>query len=82
MAKETKQKACWSTRTSILLLVLIGVGLWLYQSLNGGRSNIWSWEEQVEMEVAMAKAAQQAPGKVPEIDRSIPETETALFALG
>ena len=72
----------WSLRTTILLLVLIGVGCWGYQSPTLMAANNWSWEEQLQMEEAMAKAAQLSPGKVPEIDRSIPETKTALFALG
>ena len=68
-------------RTSILLLVLLGVGFWLYQHTSSTAAN-WSWEDQIKMELDMATAAQISPGTVPEIDRTIPETETALFGLG
>jgi hypothetical protein len=69
-------------RTIIMSLVLIGVSFWLYLQPGSEAANNWSWEDQIRMEDAMAEAARQAPGTVPEIDRSVPETETALFALG
>lgn len=66
----------------VLLLLLVVVGFWLFQSSDRATANNWSWADQVQMEVAMAKAAQASPATVPALDRHIPETETALFALG
>ena len=72
----------WSLRTTILLLLLIVVGWWGYSFPDLVAANNWSWEKQLQMEETMVKAAQLSPGQVPELDRSIPQTETALFALG
>lgn len=82
MKKECNGTRYWRLRTTLLFLVLIGVALLQYQQSSSAASNNWSWEDQLQMEASMAKAAQLAPATVPEIDRSIPETETALFALG
>lgn len=81
MEVRRKKNRCWSLRITIFLLVLIGVGLWQYQS-DSVAPNHWLWEDQLKMEVEMANAAEISPGVVPEIDRSIPPTEMALFALG
>ena len=66
----------------IFLLLLLGVGFWLYQSPGVVTANYWSWDDQLQMEATMAKVAQTSQAKIPAIDRRIPETETALFALG
>ena len=79
MKKSSRQ---WRLLTGLLLLLLFGVGFFWSQQLGSVIADSWSWEDQLEMELAMAKAAQASPATVPEIDRLIPETETALFALG
>ncbi len=81
MKKQSRNSRYRDMKIVFLLLILVGVGLWHYQS-DSNRLSHWSWEDQVRMEVAMAHAAEASPGVVPEIDRSIPQTETALFALG
>ena len=79
MKKSSRQ---WRLLTGLLLLLLFGVGFFWSQQLGSVIADSWLWEDQLEMELAMAKAAQASPATVPEIDRLIPETETALFALG
>lgn len=66
----------------LFLFLLLIVGFWLYRSPGVVTADYWSWEDQLQMEKAMATAAQASPAKIPAIDRHIPKTETALFALG
>jgi hypothetical protein len=70
-----------SARTLFLLILLLG-SVWLYQHPGVVTADSWTWEEQLAMEKQMQQAAMANPGQVPEIDRNIPQTETALFALG
>lgn len=77
-----KKGGFWRWQTKCLLFALLGGAVWLYLSVFSMGSNNWSWEEQVAMEAAMMKVANENPGRIPEIDQQIPETETALFALG
>jgi len=68
--------------SGILLLTLLLVAVWLYQHPGEVTADSWSWEEQLAMEAQMKQAALANPGVIPQLDRDIPQTETALFALG
>lgn len=81
--KRKRNAGRWrKLRSVVLLLILTAVGLWQYQQSGLAAANRWSWEDQLAMETEMAKAVQASPGSIPDLDRAIPETETALFALG